>query len=121
MNQPPQNQVNALMGLVNRGRLLVRLMKDSRVPTALKAIPILPLAYVIFPIDLIPDVIPVLGQLDDIGAVLLGIETFISLVPNDIVVEHQNAIAGNAPPAGPGPAKTASNDSVIDGQWREVK
>lgn len=121
MNQPPQNQVNALMGLVNRGRLLVRLMKDPRVPTALKAIPILPLAYVIFPIDLIPDVIPVLGQLDDIGAVLLGIETFISLVPNDIVVEHQNAIAGNAPNASTSNNTSSGPDSVIDGQWREVK
>ncbi|HQV69605.1 MAG TPA: DUF1232 domain-containing protein [Thermoflexales bacterium] len=118
MNQPPQNQVNALMGLVNRGRLLVRLMKDPRVPTALKAIPILPLAYVVFPIDIVPDFIPVLGQLDDIGAVLLGIETFISLVPNDIVVEHQNAIAGHAPGAAPG---ASANDSVIDGSWREVK
>lgn len=120
MNQPPQNQVNALMGLVNRGRLLVRLMKDPRVPTALKVIPILPLAYVVFPIDVIPDVIPVLGQLDDIGAVLLGVETFISMVPNSIVVEHQNAIAGTPNATAAGNTSTGP-DSVIDGQWREVK
>src|ERR1700737_3253345 len=45
-------------------------------------------AYVVLPIDLIPDFVPVLGQLDDLAVVLLGLDLFIRSAPPDIVEEH---------------------------------
>lgn len=47
-------------------RAIWRLMRDRRVPIWVRLVPVPLLLYLAFPIDLIPDVIPVLGQLDDL-------------------------------------------------------
>jgi len=65
---------------------------DKRVPAWTKLIPPVALAYVIFPIDIIPDVALGLGQLDDIAIVLLGAKLFIELAPPEIVREHLRAL-----------------------------
>jgi uncharacterized membrane protein YkvA (DUF1232 family) len=74
--------------IVKRLRLTWLLFIDNRVPLWVKSI--LPLAalYVISPIDLIPDVALGLGQLDDLGIIMLGIAMFIKLCPQDIVQDH---------------------------------
>lgn len=46
---------------------IVRLMKDSDVKISRKALFLVPLAYLIFPFDLVGDFFPILGQLDDIA------------------------------------------------------
>ena len=63
-------------------------MLDRRVPLASKIIPVLALAYVISPIDLVPDFLLIRGQLDDIfvSAILLGM--FLMLAPWSVVMEH---------------------------------
>jgi uncharacterized membrane protein YkvA (DUF1232 family) len=96
-NRNVQGQIGMLKGLVNHGRLVFRLLKDSRVPLYLKALPIASLVYLVSPIDFIPDVLIGLGQLDDIGAVLIGIETFIKLCPQDVVAEIRADIDGDIP------------------------
>jgi uncharacterized membrane protein YkvA (DUF1232 family) len=48
---------------------IVRFFRDRDASLAGKAFVLLSIAYVIFPADLIPDVIPVLGWLDDLGVV----------------------------------------------------
>jgi uncharacterized membrane protein YkvA (DUF1232 family) len=48
-------------------------------------------AYALSPIDLIPDFIPVLGQLDDLLIVPLGIMLVVALVPPAIMAEHRAA------------------------------
>src|SRR6187551_196859 len=50
------------------GRLLVELMLDRRVPASRKAIMGFAVAYVVSPIDLVPDFIPVISRLDDVAA-----------------------------------------------------
>jgi uncharacterized membrane protein YkvA (DUF1232 family) len=50
-------------------------------------------AYIVLPIDLIPDFVPVLGQLDDIAVVLLGLDLFIRSAPPNIVEEHLATIS----------------------------
>lgn len=50
---------------------IIRLMKDSDVKVSKKLLFIVPVAYLIFPFDLIGDFFPVLGQLDDIAVFVL--------------------------------------------------
>ena len=69
-------------------RLVWALLRDGRVPAQQKLILVGIGAYLVFPIDLIPDFVPVLGQLDDLAVVLLGLDLFIRSAPPDIVDEH---------------------------------
>jgi uncharacterized membrane protein YkvA (DUF1232 family) len=69
-------------------RLVWALIRDGRVPAGQKLILAGIGAYLFFPIDLIPDFVPVLGQLDDLAVVLLGLDFFIRSAPPDIVDEH---------------------------------
>ena len=54
-NKNVQQQLGMLKGLLDHGRLVLRLMSDKRVPMYLKALPIASLVYLISPIDFIPD------------------------------------------------------------------
>ena len=74
-------------------RLVWALLRDRRVPLQQKLILVAVAGYLVFPIDLIPDFIPVLGQLDDLAVVLLGLDFFIRSAPPDIVDEHLAKIA----------------------------
>jgi len=69
-------------------RLVWALLRDGRVPAQQKLILAGIGAYLVFPIDLIPDFVPVLGQLDDLAVVLLGLDLFIRSAPPDLVEEH---------------------------------
>jgi uncharacterized membrane protein YkvA (DUF1232 family) len=59
--------------------------KDSRVPWYAKVFTACVVAYAFSPIDLIPDFIPVLGYLDDIIIVPLGIKLALKLIPNTVI------------------------------------
>lgn len=63
--------------------------RDPRVPWYAKALGIAVAAYALSPIDLIPDFIPVLGYLDDLIIVPLGIVLVVKLIPPDIMAEHR--------------------------------
>jgi uncharacterized membrane protein YkvA (DUF1232 family) len=67
-------------------------MREPEVSTLLKAVPILAALYVVSPLDFIPDVLPIVGQLDDLGILLLALEAFVKLSPSRIVAYHQSAI-----------------------------
>jgi uncharacterized membrane protein YkvA (DUF1232 family) len=69
-------------------RLVWALLRDGRVPGQQKLILAGIGAYLVLPIDLIPDFVPILGQLDDLAVVLLGLDLFIRSAPPDIVEEH---------------------------------
>jgi uncharacterized membrane protein YkvA (DUF1232 family) len=64
-------------------------VRDPRVPWYAKAVGICVVAYALSPIDLIPDFIPVLGLLDDLVLVSLGLLLVIYLIPADIIAEHR--------------------------------
>ena len=74
-------------------RLVWALLRDGRVPAQQKLILAGIGAYLFFPIDLIPDFVPVLGQLDDLAVVLLGLDLFIRSAPPELVDEHLAKIA----------------------------
>lgn len=70
--------------------------RDPRVPWYAKALAICVAGYALSPIDLIPDFIPVLGYLDDITIVPLGIMLVIRLIPPEIMAEHRELAAAAA-------------------------
>jgi len=63
--------------------------RDPRVPWYAKVVAACVAAYALSPIDLIPDFIPVLGYLDDVILVPLGIALAIRLIPPAILQEHR--------------------------------
>ena len=85
-----------LRDLVLRFKLIVRLMGDKRVNPFLKLLPIASLAYLIWPIDLIPGIaLPVVGALDDVALVSLGAYLFIEFCPPEVVQEHMQKLTSN--------------------------
>ena len=70
-------------------------MKDPRVPWYAKVLMGLTIGYAISPIDLIPDFIPVIGQVDDLIIVPAGIALVVKLIPKNVMEEYrQKAAAG---------------------------
>jgi uncharacterized membrane protein YkvA (DUF1232 family) len=67
--------------------------RDPRVPWYAKALALCVAGYALSPMDLIPDFIPVLGYLDDVIIVPLGILAVVKLVPPEIMAEHRAAAA----------------------------
>ena len=78
----------ALFLIPNFLKLLARLFKDGRVPTAEKAMLIGAIIYVISPLDLLPDMIPFLGQVDDLYLIGLVLLRLLSRTPQDVIHEH---------------------------------
>lgn len=67
--------------------------RDPRTPWYAKALALAVAAYAVSPIDLIPDFIPVLGYLDDIIIVPLGILLVVKLIPAEVMNEHRETAA----------------------------
>ncbi|PUE33508.1 YkvA family protein [Limnohabitans sp. Jir72] len=61
--------------------------RDPRTPWFARMLALLVAAYALSPIDLIPDFIPVLGYLDDLLIVPLGLLAVIRLLPPDVLLE----------------------------------
>ena len=68
-------------------RLMLALLMDERTPAPRKALLAGAAGYLLIGRDLIPDDIPVLGQLDDIVVVVLAVDLFIDGVPDDLLDE----------------------------------
>ena len=75
--------------------------RDPRVPWPAKAVAALTVAYALSPIDLIPDFIPVIGYLDDLVLVPLGIALAIRLIPPALLAEHRAEAARRFAQGGP--------------------
>lgn len=65
--------------------------RDPRTPPAAKILAGMIVAYAVSPIDLIPDFIPVLGLLDDLVLVPLGILICIRMIPPQVMAEARIA------------------------------
>ena len=75
--------------------------RDPRVPWPAKAVAAITVAYALSPIDLIPDFIPVIGHLDDLVLVPLGLALAIRLIPPPILAEHRAEAARRFAHGGP--------------------
>lgn len=69
-------------------RLVWGLARDGRTPLGLKLLLGAAITYVLTPLDLIPDVIPILGHADDLTVLLLVLDVFISNAPAAVRDEH---------------------------------
>ncbi len=81
-------QASILEGFINQFRLVWKLFGDKQVPFWTKSIVPLSFLYLISPVDFIPDVILGLGQLDDLGVIVLGIALFVKMCPPQIVEQY---------------------------------
>jgi uncharacterized membrane protein YkvA (DUF1232 family) len=105
-------------GLFQQARLVWRLLRDGRVPSVVKLIPLAGLFYLLSPVDLIPDVlIPGLGQLDDLAILLLALKAFVDLAPPGVVREHLDAVLGKKGGAQPR-AQASSGVLYIDAPYQ---
>lgn len=69
-------------------RVVWGIERDPRTPLPLKAMLAAALAYVLLPIDVIPDVIPIIGHADDLTILLLVLDLFLQNAPADVRAEH---------------------------------
>jgi uncharacterized membrane protein YkvA (DUF1232 family) len=67
--------------------------RDRRTPWYAKALAICVAGYALSPIDLIPDFVPILGYLDEVVIVPLGILAVVKLIPPEVMAEHRAAAA----------------------------
>ncbi|MEQ1954331.1 YkvA family protein [Mesorhizobium sp. CN2-181] len=67
--------------------------RDPRTPWYAKALALFIAGYALSPIDLIPDFIPVLGYLDDLIILPLGIVAVVKMIPPEVMAEHRAAAA----------------------------
>ena len=75
--------------------------KDERVPLYAKIFTACVVAYAFSPIDLIPDFIPILGYLDDIIIVPLGVMIALKMIPKDVISDCEvkaEEMMGNGKP-----------------------
>jgi hypothetical protein len=94
--------------LVNRVKLIVRLLGDKRVSPMIKLIPIASALYFI-----IPDL--VIGPLDDAAIIWLATYLFVELCPPEVVDEHTRALQG-LPPTGAAATEQTTEDEIVEGE-----
>lgn len=78
----------ATLLLPNLVKLLARLIRDPRITRRRKIVAGVVLGYLVSPIDLIPDIVPILGQADDVLLVAFAIRHLMEGAGHDIVMEH---------------------------------
>jgi hypothetical protein len=69
------------------GRLIYELAIDKRVPWSRKAILGIAAAYVVSPIDIIPDIIPFISRIDDVMVTVIALDLFLEGVPRQLMIE----------------------------------
>lgn len=92
-----------ILSLKSEAYVLYLASKDKRVPWYAKALSAVVIAYLLSPIDLIPDFIPIIGYLDDIMIVPAGIALAIRWIPAEALEEFKQ--------------KARKDVSSVKGRW----
>ena len=91
--------------LIQRIKLIGRLLGDKRVNFFLKILPVASVIYLVSPIDFAPGLaLPIIGALDDAAILWLGTSIFVSLCPEEVVQEHLAVL-----------------NKVVDSSWRDAE
>ncbi len=83
-----ESMMSVLRDIPHFGRLVYRLARDPRVSKIDKALVVAALAYTAVPADAIPDVIPFLGELDDVVVIAVAIGRLVNNVGIELLLEH---------------------------------
>lgn len=98
--------------LTNRFRLISRLLMDSRVNPLIKLLPVATLAYVVWPVDLLP-----VNPVDDAFIIWVGTSLFVELCPPQVVDEHLKSLRQRLNQEG---GSGGQDPTVVDGEYVEV-
>jgi len=82
------NTRDAVKALPQIAKLSWRVVRDDRIPMWIRGGLVGTAAYLVLPFDVIPDWIPVLGQLDDLLVMSIGVRMLLRRVPEDVLREH---------------------------------
>ena len=96
--------------IVREIQLILRLMADRQVRGWLKLIPVFTVLYVVSPIDLVPDPILGLGQLDDVAIFMIGLKLFVDLCPRNVVQRLRDELTSHT--------ADDRDESVVEGTYR---
>lgn len=96
--------------------LVGKLMLDGRVPFRAKLIVPAAIVYLIWPFEIVPDIIPLAGWIDDILVMLIAMAIFIGSAPSNVVWEHIRG--GKADSKGEGEA--GDKGRVVEGKYRVI-
>jgi uncharacterized membrane protein YkvA (DUF1232 family) len=112
--------------LWRQARLVWHLLRSPEVPLYLKLLPAVAVIYILVPTDLIPDVFPVVGQLDDLTALLLGAKVFIELAPQDVVGRYIQAMRQQSKPdnnegEAEDPETVIEDSIIIEGNYKVIE
>lgn len=121
--------VNMIRNFIIQVRLTWKLLRDSRVPLWVKGTFLASVAYIVMPIDVVPDAIPLLGQIDDLGVLVIGMKLLMDMSPADVVAEHMESITGHTAweiteeekkaKAESAKGKTKDDGTIIEGTFTE--
>ncbi len=78
----------ALLFIPNFVKLIYRLLQDKRVTKTDKVLLAATVAYVLSPLDLVPDMIPFLGQIDDLLLIALVLKRLMDSVEQEVLIEY---------------------------------
>jgi uncharacterized membrane protein YkvA (DUF1232 family) len=119
MTTDPQNETSkrprTISELFENAQVAWKLIRDPRLSPWIRfGLPLLAGAYLLMPIDILPDAFLGLGQLDDLAVIWIAMQMLLRLAPDDIVAQYRSATKS-------GPAKPQqTNDDVIDGSYHVV-
>lgn len=115
-------QGNFIREIVQQAKLAYNLMLDSRVHPIVKLIPLAAAAYLLMPADLVPDILPIVGQADDVAILMIGLRFFFEFSPPEVVQEHlkrlSQKIRGDWNVDHPS-EKPSSGGEIVDGTFHE--
>ena len=104
-----------LLNMTGVPRLVIRLLMDRRVPLRVKLILPAAVAYLISPFDVVHDIVPILGRIDDVLVVILSLVFFLGMAPREIVMEHLKGPRSGDSPSG---SANKKRGSVIEGEYQ---
>lgn len=85
---PRENMGQLVRDIPNFVKLLYRLARDPRVSKVDKGILLATVGYILAPVDLVPDAIPFLGQVDDIYLLALALNRLLNQAGIDLLLDH---------------------------------
>jgi uncharacterized membrane protein YkvA (DUF1232 family) len=78
-----------LQWILQNGYLLYLIVRNPKTPWYLRLVMFVPLAYVLFPMDIVSDLLPILGQLDDLIILRYGYLVLFKIIPPMVLEESR--------------------------------